>query len=234
VQLFQSLESAARTCTVWQIALNTARMSGAISSVAFDVGGVLIHLNYLDGLKKILSDCDRQRAVCSEKFFGLIGRDPSMAEYESGHISTREFFTRFVMQTGYRGTLEAFRDRWQGIFSENTPMIAFAQEVARTYAVYAWSNSGEMHFPWIYERFPSLQFFKGDAISCFLGAVKPHRAYYERALAKCGLRAEQVLFVDDRPENVEGAREYGITTVQYTELAETIAAMRAALNGAKP
>ncbi len=207
-------------------------MSSTITSVAFDVGGVLIHLNYREGLKQILPDCDRQRAVCTETFFGLLGRDPSMAEYECGHISTREFFSRFAAQTGYRGSLEQFRDIWQGIFTENAPMIAFAQELARTRDVFAWSNSGEMHFPWLYERFPSLQFFKGDAISCYLGAVKPNRAYFERALEKCGLRAEQVLFVDDRPENVEGAREFGIQSVPYTTPAETIAAVRAALKGA--
>lgn len=206
-------------------------MGTNLTSVAFDVGGVLIHLNYHEGLKQILPNCDRHRAVCTETFFGLLGRDPSMAEYESGHISTREFFNRFAMQTGYRGTLERFRDIWQGIFSENEPMIAFAQELARTYEVYAWSNASEMHFPWLYERFPSLQFFKDDAISCYLGAVKPNRAYYERALEKCGLHADQVLFVDDRPENIEGAREFGIQAVQYTEPAETIAAIRAALKG---
>ena len=208
-------------------------MSSTITSVAFDLGGVLVHLNYMESIRKILPLCDQQRAVCSERFFGLIGRDPSMAQYESGQLSTREFYNRFVMQTGYRGTLEDFRETWQGIFSENTPMIDFAQELAQTYPVYAWSNAGEMHVPWIYERFPALGFFTGDAISCYLGAVKPNHAFYERALAKCALRPEQVLFVDDRPENVEGARAAGITTVQYTDTVATIAALRAVLNHGK-
>lgn len=208
-------------------------MSNPISSVAFDIGGVLIHLNYLHSIRQILPLCDQQRAVCSEQFFGLVRRDPSMAEYESGRISTREFFNHFVLQTGFRGTLEQFRDIWQGVFSENEPMIAFAQELSKTYSTWAWSNAGEMHFPWIYERFPSLNFFAGDAISCYIGAVKPNRDYYDRALEKCGLRAEQVLFVDDRPENVEGARAAGIVTVQFTDTAETIAAMRAVLASGK-
>lgn len=208
-------------------------MRNAISSVAFDIGGVLIHLNYQHSIRKVLPLCDPQRAVCSEQFFGLLRRDPSMAEYESGHLSTREFFNHFVLQTGFRGTLEQFREIWQGVFSENETMIAFAQELAKTYNIWAWSNAGEMHFPWIYERFPSLNFFSGDAISCYIGAVKPNRCYYDRALEKCGLRAEQVLFVDDRPENVEGARTAGIVTVQFTDTMETIAAMRAVLASAK-
>jgi len=206
-------------------------MNSTITSVAFDIGGVLIHLNYQESIRQILPFCDQQRATSSERFFGLVGRDPSMAQYESGQLSTREFFNHFVMQTGYRGTLEQFRDVWQSFFTENAPMISFAQELARTYRLYAWSNAGEMHFPWIYERFPSLRFFTDDAISCFVGAVKPNRIYYERALEKCGVRPEQILFVDDRPENVEGARALGIPTVPYTDVATTIAAMRAVLQG---
>jgi len=74
-----------------------------------------------------------------------------------------------------------------------------------------------------------LNFFKGDAVSCHLGAVKPNRAFYERALAKFGLPPAACLFIDDRPENVEGARDFGISALQYTTAPETIAAVRAQL-----
>ena len=205
-------------------------MSNIISSVAFDLGGVLLHLDYARALRAILPHCDQQRAVCSEKFFGLVARDPSMAEYERGQLATRELFNRFVTLTGYHGTFGFFCETWRSTLSENQPMLAFARELARQYDVYLWSNAGKLHVPWIYEQFPALQFIKGDAISCYLDAVKPSRTYFERALAKFNLRPEQVLFVDDRPENVESACELGISSVQYDTPAETIAAMRARLN----
>lgn len=206
-------------------------MSNTFSSVAFDLGGVLLHLDYAGALRKILPLCDQHRGACSEKFFGFIGRDPSVAEYERGDLSTREIFSRFVTLTGYRGMFEQFCDLWRSILSENHPMIEFAREVAQRHDTYIWSNAGDLHMPWAYEQFPALQFIKGDAVSCYLGAVKPSRKFYERALAKHDLRPEQVLFVDDRPENVEAAREMGITTVQYSSPTETIAAVRTLLDG---
>ena len=154
-----------------------------------------------------------------------------MAEYERGDLSTREIFSRFVTMTGYRGTFEQFCALWRGILSENHLMIEFARDLSRRYDIYIWSNAGDLHMPWAYEQFPVLQFIKGDAVSCYLGAVKPNRAFFERALAKYDLRPEQVLFVDDRPENVEAARAMGIITVQYTTASETIDAIRAQLNG---
>ena len=198
-------------------------------NILFDLGVVLLHLDYAAGLKKILPLCDPRRGPCSALFFGLIGRDPMVAEYERGAISAQEFFNRFVALTGFHGTFHQFRDIWMDLFSENEPMIAFARQLAQRYDLYLCSNAGDMHFPWIYERFPSLNFFKGDAISCHLGAVKPNRAYYEKALAKFGVRPETCLFIDDRPENVESALEFGIPSIQYTTAPETIAAVRARL-----
>lgn len=207
-------------------------MSNTITSVAFDLGGVLLQLDYARALKELLPRCDSQRGPCGKSFFGFVGRDPSMAEYERGDLSTREIFSRFVTLTGYRGSFEQFCDLWRGILSENQPLMEFAHDIARHYDTYLWTNAGELHVPWIYEQFPALQFIKGDAVSCYLGAVKPNRKFYERALAKYDLRPEQVLFIDDRPENIESAREMGIAVVQYNTPEETIAAARNVLAGA--
>jgi len=204
-------------------------MAQPITSILFDLGVVLLHINYTAGLKKIVPLCDPRHAVNSRQFFGLVARDPVVAEYERGSITAREFFNRFVGLTGFRGTFQQFRDIWLDIFSENHPMIAFARELAQHYDVYLCSNAGDLHFPWVYEQFPALNFFKGDAVSCHLGAVKPNRAFYERALAKFGLPPAACLFIDDRPENVEGARDFGISALQYTTAPETIAAVRAQL-----
>ncbi len=48
-------------------------------------------------------------------------------------------------------------------------------------------------------------------VSCMLGARKPTRELYERAVAHYGCRAEDAFFVDDSPANVAGAREVGYT-----------------------
>ncbi len=204
-------------------------MDQPTTSLLFDLGVVLLQINYTAGLSKIVPLCDPRHSVNSQQFFGLVARDPVVAEYERGNITAQEFFSRFVTLTGFRGTFHQFSDIWLDIFSENQPMIAFARELAQRYAIYLCSNAGDMHFPWVYERFPALNFFTGDAISYQLGAVKPHRAFYERALAKFGLQPAACLFIDDRPENVESAEEFGIPSILYTTPTETIAAVRARL-----
>ena len=49
--------------------------------------------------------------------------------------------------------------------------------------------------------------------SCFLGVFKPDRRIYMDALEKCGVPAEETVFVDDSLRNLWGAAEAGITPI---------------------
>ncbi len=50
----------------------------------------------------------------------------------------------------------------------------------------------------------------GEFYSCELGAAKPDAAYFEAVLEAVGVPAADVLFIDDSPRNVDGARACGI------------------------
>jgi HAD superfamily hydrolase (TIGR01509 family) len=51
--------------------------------------------------------------------------------------------------------------------------------------------------------------------SCHLGVRKPDTAFFQAMLARLRRSADEVLFVDDRVENVGGAREVGIAAHRY-------------------
>ena len=52
--------------------------------------------------------------------------------------------------------------------------------------------------------------------SCYLGLRKPDLAIYRRAIDIVGRPPERILFIDDRPENVAGARDAGIVALRYS------------------
>ena len=54
--------------------------------------------------------------------------------------------------------------------------------------------------------------------SCYLGARKPDARIYEIALDVMQANPSTSLFVDDREENVEGARAIGMRTIHVTDL----------------
>ncbi|MBR3334413.1 MAG: HAD family hydrolase [Clostridia bacterium] len=49
--------------------------------------------------------------------------------------------------------------------------------------------------------------------SCFVGVFKPDRRIYLDALSKCGVPAEETVFIDDAVRNLDGAAALGITPV---------------------
>ena len=61
-----------------------------------------------------------------------------------------------------------------------------------------------------------LDYISFSTYSCFLGVFKPDERMYLDALSKCGVPAEQTVFVDDRIANLEGAAKVGITPVLIT------------------
>ena len=53
-----------------------------------------------------------------------------------------------------------------------------------------------------------------DLVSAVLGARKPERRIYTRALGRFGVRPEDAILFDDSAANVEGARDLGMHAFQ--------------------
>lgn len=63
---------------------------------------------------------------------------------------------------------------------------------------------------------PVAEHFGHLIFSCDLGSAKPDPECYAAALARLGARADEVVFVDDRSENVAAAAAVGLRSVQFT------------------
>jgi putative hydrolase of the HAD superfamily len=57
--------------------------------------------------------------------------------------------------------------------------------------------------------------FDVAVFSCAEGMIKPDRKIYEVTVAELGLRQEQTAFIDDRQENINGAKEAGLKTILF-------------------
>ena len=57
------------------------------------------------------------------------------------------------------------------------------------------------------------EYFSFETYSCEVGVFKPDRRMYLDALRKCGVPAEETVFLDDSVRNLEGAAALGITPI---------------------
>ncbi len=68
------------------------------------------------------------------------------------------------------------------------------------------------------ERFDLDRYVAGHFPSYIVGARKPDPVFYQRVLAELELQAEELLFSDDRQENVQAAAELGMVAWHFTDV----------------
>ncbi|MHB1673935.1 MAG: HAD family hydrolase [Acidobacteriaceae bacterium] len=77
------------------------------------------------------------------------------------------------------------------------------------------SNMGEDLLAYMRDNFRWLDRFHHLTWSCELNLIKPMAAIYEHTLEQLNVGADEALFLDDRLENVEGARAVGIHSLLF-------------------
>jgi putative hydrolase of the HAD superfamily len=78
------------------------------------------------------------------------------------------------------------------------------------------SNIGDAMEAGVLARFPALTAFDHRTFSHRLGIAKPDAEIYRHAVGGLGVPSGEILFVDDREENIRSAREVGMVAVQYS------------------
>jgi FMN phosphatase YigB (HAD superfamily) len=197
----------------------------AVEAILFDLGKVLIDFSMDPVLQKFGETSSRSPEELEQVF-----RDSKLAyEYESGAISTDEFYQRLCELGGVQMEKSEFCSIWSDVFAPE-PLVSedLVKTLADRYPLILVSNTNELHADYLLERYPVLDYFGHKVFSFEVGAMKPERRIYERAIALSGKPAERLFFTDDREENVFGAREMGIQAHQFRSEDELIQALASA------
>jgi putative hydrolase of the HAD superfamily len=199
-----------------------------IKNVLFDIGKVLLDFER----EPTIREFSRYSRKYDETQFGhnqvFIGG--YWERMETGEVTPLEYFEKFRQVSGCEVSFSHFQTIWTMHFTPVEEMIAFGRKLAAHYWIYFFSNTDPIHIPPLYNRFPSMLFFHGEALSWELGVRKPDPEFFNRGLTKFDLDPAECLYVDDRPENVETASGLGINAVVFHEPAQAISEMEAYLS----
>jgi putative hydrolase of the HAD superfamily len=110
-------------------------------------------------------------------------------------------------------------------------MLDLARKVSENYIVYIFSNTDELHFPYIWKKFPKLHFFKENLMLSYeLGSVKPEKEIYQNAIERFSIIPEESIFIDDRPINITVAHEFGFDGIIHRDFETTNEKLKKRLN----
>jgi putative hydrolase of the HAD superfamily len=190
--------------------------------VVFDLGKVLVDFDYSIAVSRIAA---RGRLTPSEveHFFF---HSPLLVDYESGRLTRQEFFERSRQATGFQGRQEEFGEFFADIFTEIAPMIELHAELRRRgFKTFIFSNTNDLAVEHIGRNFPFFRNFDGYIYSYEVGAMKPEAKIYESLEKLTGRRGPEIIYLDDRSENVAAGAERGWRAILHEAPEKSLAAM---------
>ena len=194
-----------------------------VKAVVFDLGKVLVDFDYGIAARKLAEKSN----VPAEEIQSFIDQSPLLFRYESAQMTTQEFFNEVRRRIGFRGTLEEFAAAFADIFTEIPEMTRLHEELhARGLPTIVLSNTNEIAIAHVRRNFPFFAHFTDYVFSFEHGVLKPEPRIYEIAEQRSGVDGCEILFLDDKPENVAAGKRHGWLTILHRSSVESVAAVR--------
>jgi len=174
--------------------------------VVFDLGKVLVDFDYGIAARKIAA----RGNLADDEVKGFLDHSPLLFHYETGLITRREFFEAVRKATGFDGGFEEFGSFFADIFWEIPAMVEMHATLRRRMIpTYIFSNTNDLAVEHIRRNFPFFSNFDGYILSYEIGAMKPDANIYEALERMSGKRGAEVLYLDDRQENIAAGATRG-------------------------
>jgi HAD superfamily hydrolase (TIGR01509 family) len=194
-----------------------------VSVLVFDLGKVLVDFDYSIAARRITPLC--KSAADPLKFFSQ--HAALLTSYELGVLTTQEFFNQIKEVSGFSGTQAEFNGFFADIFTPIQGMIDLLAELRKTLIpAYIFSNTNDLAVDHIRRRYPFFSDFDGYVLSYEHGAMKPAAKLYEIVERATGRRGGEILYIDDRPENVEAGMARGWQAILHESPSATREAMQ--------
>jgi 2-haloacid dehalogenase len=174
--------------------------------VVFDLGKVLVDFDYTIAARNIVA----RSAVTMPQIKEFLDHSPLLFRYETGLMTKQQFFDEVRAFTKFQGDIEEFGLLFGDIFTAMPRMIELHAALrAKGVPCYIFSNTNELAVAHIRRAFPFFAGFDGYVFSYEHGAMKPQPRLYEVVEEMTGRRGDQILYLDDRAENVAAGAARG-------------------------
>jgi len=190
--------------------------------IIFDLGKVLVNFDYTIAAGKIAA----RSSNVPQDLHAFLGSSPLLVEYESGRFTRQKFYDSVRAAIGFHGDLAEFGGYFAEIFSEMSGMIALQAGLRqRGFKTYIFSNTNDLAIEHVRRDFPFFANFDGYILSYEVGAMKPQPEIYAAMEKMCGRNGADLIYLDDRAENIAAGAARGWRTILHESPGQTRAAL---------
>lgn len=137
-------------------------------------------------------------------------------DLETGRLSSKAFLAQIQKDLSLKASEEDLAQAFNDIFQDNPETAQILPRLKPRYRLLLGSNTSQLHADRFLPQFAgALRWFDSLILSYEVGVRKPKAGFYEAILRQSQAGAENCLFIDDYPANVEGARAVGLEAIRY-------------------
>jgi HAD superfamily hydrolase (TIGR01509 family) len=193
-----------------------------IRNIVFDIGWVLVRLNY----RPLLEFLQAHGADLADRDAVMTGI--RLEDHETGQLPGQGLLERLRSLTRARTvSLEETRVKWLDMFELEPAMVELAHRLSERYRVFLLSNIGDLHWAHLAREYRLHAIGHGALPSYVAGVMKPHPAIYAEAERRFALEPSVTVFIDDRAANVATARRRGWHGIVHEGYPGTLAHLQA-------
>ncbi len=196
-----------------------------IKAIIFDLGGVIINLDYT----KTIAAFRKLGARNIESIYNPLEGHQSILfnKFEAGDLTPAEFRSEIKTALDFSATDEEFDQAWNAMLLDvpQDRLNIIADLKFQKYEVFLYSNTNKIHFDAIARilnqsgyngrLFPS--YFNNEYYSFTLKMRKPDPYAFRTIIKQEKLEPRETLFIDDSLKNIQGAQSAGLYTFYLTK-----------------
>jgi len=179
-----------------------------VRTLFWDVGGVL--------LSNAWDHQERQRAVEQfhlQKDEFEASHKQVVADFETGKMTLDQYLERTVFYQSRSFTREEFKRYMLSQSRAKQETLDFARALATKCVMSTINNESRELNEYRIRTFELTKIFDLFVSSCYVGLRKPDERIYRLAIDLVQKDPQETCFIDDRPENIEGAQKIGMRTI---------------------
>lgn len=194
--------------------MKSDQRSGAIDTVIFDLGNVLINWDPRHLYRKLFRD----DVNAMERFLAEVCHPHWNERQDAGRTWEEGIREAVALHPEQEGLIRAYRERWEemlgGAIDESVAVLEELRDGGmRLFALTNWSQET---FPIALQRYEFLGWFEEILVSGREGLIKPDPGIFRLLISRFGIDIERAVFIDDNTRNVEGARQVGLQALHFT------------------
>ena len=172
-----------------------------IKNIVFDLGNILVDVDYRRFTDAMGWDYDIFMKFYTSDFF---------REFEVGKRNEEDFFIELNKHIPMKeGDEQKYRNNIHRPFPLRPRTWAKVHWLKKHYNIILFSNTNSLDFNAVDKNIDLRRVIRSSYVSYAQGFLKPDPRSYQRLVELFNIDPSETLFVDDKPENIEGAKKAG-------------------------